>query len=487
MYKVNIEEFESTGWLHAFNDQFFYRTRNNIYKKKDSAWQPLCGFKNETEESYRAFFAENFWNVQTAEQGNNYSSIHISKDEESNYQLLDCKSLSGLLLFDRINKQYVGAGYYNKVEGFMLGNLQEKTPIKLIEGDFFNDILQYGEYFIVRGRSDDSALICFDHSLNELWRTPLAYSSSAMRGLPCHPEIYQDIVYLNMPENAYYQKTPTPMDIGAFCAKTGQPLWSETLPCCALNADLHGSEVYIASNQFLQIRDVTTGQVVWEMLPFWSEDETPCHLYPLNEQDLLVSFQFKNIALVLNRADNTIKQTITLPEKSHYCLSTTSLPIKISDNRWLCGGGYTHFTQNTRNSVVVTVDLDNSQPAVVEATIKPRPKHKLKGKTVENGEKEYFLEINHSDLEEVIRYGIIILQNFGHDKGTHMPPFKTDRKHNGKIHVSVIKKSLITDKTDEEVNEAVSAIKVITEHSLQSVDLKAGNGKDNFVIDIELI
>ena len=292
-----------------------------------------------------------------------------------------------------------------------------------------------------------------------------------------------------MPEHAYYQKTPTPMDIGAFCAKTGQPLWSDTLPCCARNADLHGSEVYIASDQFLQIRDVPTGEVVWEMLPFWSDDESPCHLYPLSENDLLVNFQFKNFAWVINRSDNSIKQTITLPEKSYYCLSTTSLPTKVADNRWAWEAEYTNFTQNTRNSAVVTIDLDNSQPEDAEATIKPRPKHKLKGKTVENGEKEYFLEIDHDNLDEVVRYGVIIIKKCAHNKGLGCayPRLKPDRKHNGKIHVKVKKKSLNTDKTDAEIMTALADIKMLCEYTFQTLNIRAGKGKGELVVDIELI
>lgn len=487
MYKINIEEFEDTGWVHYLNQQVYYLTRNNIYKQQERAWLPLYGYIKSSEKNNLSFFAENFWHFQSTKQGNDYSSINIDKDDKNYYQLANCAFLSDRLLFDQNNKQYVGVGYYNKVEGLILGNLQKQKPSKLVEGDFFSDILQYGDYFIVRGGSDDSALICFDHSLNELWRTPLAYSSRAMRGLPCYPEIYQDIVYVNMPENAFYQKTPTPMDIGAFCAKTGQSLWSDTLPCCARNADLHGSEVYIASDQFLQIRDVTTGKVVWEMLPFWSEDESPCHLYPLNESDLLVNFQFKNFAWVINRSDNSIKQTITLPEKSYYCLSTTSLPTKVADNRWIWTASYTNFTQNSRNSAVVTIDLDNNQPEDAEATVKPRPKHKLKGKTLENGEKEYFLEIDHDNLDEVIRYGVIIIKNFGHDKGCAYPRLKPDRKHNGKIHVKVKKKSLNTNKTDAEIITALADIKMLCEDTFQSLNIRAGNGKGELIVDIALI
>jgi len=487
MYKVNIEEFESTGWLHSVQNQVFYQTRNNIYKQEGGNWRPLYYYIKSSEENNLSFFAENFWHFQAVEQSNTYDSINIEKDEGSNYQLPNCAFLSNSLLFDRVNKQYIGVGRYNDVRGVLLGDLQENKPAKFIEGRFFNSTIQYDEFFIIRSRDETKGLVCFDKSLNELWKTPLAYSGSAMRGLPCYPELYQDIVYLNMPEHAYYQKTPTPMDIGAFCAKTGQPLWSDTLPCCARNADLHGSEVYIASDQFLQIRDVTTGKVVWEMSPFWSEDESPCHLYPLNEQDLLVNFQFKNIALVINRTDNSIKQTITLPEKSNYCLSTTTLPTKIADNHWLWEAEYTHFTQNSRNSAVVTIDLDNSQPEDAEATIKPRPKHKLRGKTVANGEKEYFLETDHNNLDEVIRYGVVIIKNFAHDKGRAYPLLKPDRKHNGKIHVKVIKKSLNTNKTDAEINTALADIKMLCEDTFQSLDIRAGNGKGELVVDIELV
>ena len=176
-----------------------------------------------------------------------------------------------------------------------------------------------------------------------------------------------------------------------------------------------------------------------------------------------------------------------MPEKSYYCLSTTSLPTKVANNRWTWTASYTNFTQNTRNSAVVTIDLDKNQPEDVEAAIKPRPKHKLRGKMLENGEKEYFLEIDHNNLDEVIRYGIIIIKKFGHDKGCAYPRLKPDRKHNGKVHVKVKKKSLNTNKTDVEIMTALADIKMLCEYTFQTLNIRAGNGKDELVVDIELI
>ena len=56
--------------------------------------------------------------------------------------------------------------------------------------------------------------------------------------------------------------------------------------------------------------------------------------------------------------------------------------------------------------------------------------HKLKGKTAESGEKEYFLEMTHHDLDEIVRYCIIILSNFVHEKGRAAQ----SSKHNGAIY-----------------------------------------------------
>ena len=485
MYKVSIEEFENIGWVHYFDEQVFYQTRDSVYKEVNNTWSLLYRRNKKDYEHDLVARCNLFW--LTSGKNNVWSSTLLKF--ESN-EIEGVTNVNGSLYgSELLNNQldYVANEIVNEAECIVLGNLKSANPQKIVACDFFAKIINYKETIIVRGRNDDSALICFDHHLNELWRTPLQYSRGGLRGLPCYPEIYKDIVYLNMPEYAFYQETPTPMDIGAFCAKTGQSLWSDTLPCCARNADLHGSEVYIASDQFLQIRDVTTGKVVWEMLPFWSEDESPCHLYPLNENDLLVNFQFKNFAWVINRSDNSIKQTITLPEDSYYCLSTTTLPTKIADNRWAWEAEYTNFTQNSRNSAVVIIDLDNSQPEDAEATIKPRPKHKLRGKTVETGEKEYFLEIDHDNLDEVIRYGVIIIKNFGHDKGCAYPRLKPDRKHNGKIYVTVKKKSLDTDKTDAEIITALADIKMLCEDTFQSLNIRAGNGKDSLILDIKLI
>ena len=119
--------------------------------------------------------------------------------------------------------------------------------------------------------------------------------------------------------------------------------------------------------------------------------------------------------------------------------------------------------------------------------IKPRPEHKLKGKTVESGEKEYFLDMKHHDLDEIIRYCIIIIKNLAHDKGRIGLPNKPDRKHNGKVHVTIDKSELVTDKTDDEINESLYAIKAITEHTLKKLNITAGNKKDDFMVDIKLV
>lgn len=484
MYKVTIEEFDSTSWLYCFEDKVFLKTNNYIYEQLGGSWQPVYCIFYESEDKYISSFANSFWLLKKEK---NNVALHCIDSNKEKYKKLKGSFQSNSILFNKNLKNYIGIWQSNGDRGLAVGSLYEETPSYFIEGRFFNGVKQYESNFIVRGIGDNNALICLDSSLNEVWRTPLKYDDGAMRGLPCNPEIYNNVIYVNMPDWPRYQKKPTPMDIGAFSADTGEALWSDTLPCCARNADLHGSEVYIASDYFIQIRDVTNGEVVWEMEPFWQEDEVPCHLYPLDKQDLLVNFQFKNKALIINRNDKTIKQLITLPEKSNYCFSTTRLPIKLSETRWAWSLGFTDFKQGTRNSGVVFIDLDNDQPNEVEAVIKPRPEHQLKGKTVESGEKEYFLSMKHNDLDEVIRYCIIIIKNLAHDKGRIGLPNKPDRKHNGKVHVTIDKSALVTDKTDDEINESLYAIKAITEHALKKLNITAGNKKDDFIVDIKLV
>lgn len=510
MYTVTIEEFESTAWP-CVSDELYIRTRNYIYQKNKGKWQPAHNRFTLGNKQELGYFFNSFWSENLENNINTNTYLPIQAKPYKDVNTLLGLFLEGILL-DENQLDYIGLEVINREKFLVIGNLKEPEPSKRISFRLMNTITQYNDTVIVRGIFENASLTCFDKNLTKVWETPLECSDTGMRGLSGKPQLFNNIIYLNMPEDIRYQKTPTPMEIGAFSADTGEALWKDTLPCCVRNADLHGNEVFIASEYFLQIRDVTTGEVVWELEPFWEADEIPHHLYPLRDNDLLINFQFKGKALIIDRVSKTIKQTILFPEKSGYCFTTLSLPIKLSDTQWVWKTEFLHFTQKSRNSGVVTIDLDNTNnltkksanlPTVsqeyslsddngeaavlhTDVILKPRPTHKLKGKTVESGEKEYFLEMTHHDLDEIVRYCIIILSNFAHEKGRAGQSSKPDRKHNGNIHIKINKAAIVTDKTDVEVEAQLQTIKVINEHTFKYLDIKSGNNSE-FLIDIQLV
>lgn len=482
---------DSLFTIVRLDEGIYIQTTDFIYLYKGNEYQQLYSFYNGTNDksiNELVTFLDLFWLITEGSPNNSYVPVNIPYIENL---VPIYGSFSNGILVDKQELNYIAEHTYAKEKSLIIGTLTDDKPKYKLPSNILGNILQYKDKFIVRGRNNDSALICLDSTLSEVWRTPLKSSQCAMRGLPCSPEIYQDIVYVNMPEDPVYQPATQPkkipMDIGAFSADTGEPIWKDTLPCNTRNADLHGSEVFIACDYFIQIRDVKTGKVIWEMAPFWAEDEIPNLLYPLNEQDLLLNFQFKNKALILNRTDKSIKQVITLPEKSYYCFGTTDQPIKVSDTQWLWTVEFTNPIANARNSGVVTIDLDNNQTKEHTAQIKPRPNYTLKGKKMEHGEKEYFLDMSHHDLDEVIRYCIIVIKNFAFEKGRYGFPTKPDRKHNGKIHVAIDRASLDTDKSEQELLSALATIKKATEDKFSVSRLKAGNNKNEFDVRIQLV
>ncbi|WP_077338236.1 hypothetical protein [Pseudocolwellia agarivorans] len=510
MYTVTIEEFESTAWP-CVSDELYIRTRNYIYQQHEGKWLPAQNRFSLGDHQELRYLFNSFWSKYEENNINMYSYLPIQSKPYKDVNTLQGLFLEGVLL-DENRLDYIALEVINRKDFLVIGNLKEPEPSKRILFSLMDTITQYNNHVIVRGIFENASLTCFDKNLTKVWETPLEYSRNGRRGLTGEPQLFDNIIYLNMPERISHQKIPTPMEIGAFSADTGEALWKDTLPCCVRNADLHGNEVFIASEYFLQIRDVTTGNVVWELEPFWEADEIPHHLYPLSGNDLLINFQFKGKALIIDRVSKIIKQTIIFPEKSGYCFTTLSLPIKLSNTQWFWDTEFLHFTQNSRNSAVVTIDLDNTNnitqgsdsPAEIsqkntlsegdtESTIlhtdvilKPRPKHKLKGKTVESGEKEYFLEMTHHDLDEIVRYCIIILSNFAHEKGRAGQSSKPDRKHNGNIHVTINKAAIVTDKADSEVKKHLQNIKVVSEHTFERLDIKSGNNSE-FLIDVQLV
>jgi len=485
MYKIYLEEFDSTLDYEA--DKLCSRSFAYILKENDWVLQYCVDLSNN--ECNAVVFADEFW-VDYEEGEKVKRPINLYRGGQYDFDAQTYRFLEGGIVFsDGIT--YVAFAGHAEDWYLVSGILNESEPRNKIKSRFFPGLQQFQKDIIARSEEpDDPALYRFDNALNVIWKTPLSSNQEGVRGLTGAPQLFEDVIYLNLPDQVKYYG-PTPMAIGAFSAETGEPLWTKTLPCCVRNADLHEGEVYIASEFFLQIRDVRTGEITWELEPCWDEGHIPCHLIPLNGEDLLINFQFKSLAWILDRETKTITQRIHFPSGSGYCFSTMRWPQKHGKNRWLWSTEFVLFTHNMRNSALVTIDYDEAAPPQVDTTVgaKPRPKHTLKGVSLESGEKEYILTIDHDDLDEVVRYAMIILQNFAHEKGRCAGiSSKPDRKHNGKIHVEVIRKTLDTmDMKEDEVLERLNLIKLLTERRLNSVSFKAGNKKDKFSIDVALV
>ncbi len=484
MYRLKIEEFESVHQFCEVNSEKFVITDNLLYKASNGNWciEDLLGF--DIGLNFVIYFGYELWNCRPLEDGST-ARIPITNLD---YSVQDVFLYSGNILFPD-SDSYAGTARINGERVLCTGSLSESSPSNIYEGDFFTDVINYKSSIIVRGQRGNSSLFCFDEHLNKLWENSLENYDEGLRGLRGKPQLYDNIVYLNMPKEVSYKSELAPMAIGAFSADTGVLLWEQILPLCVRNADLVDDKVYISSEAFLQIRDVRTGAIIWEMEPFWGENEIPCNLIPLSGNDLLVNFQFQPFALVVDYKTQAVKQTIRFPKGSPYCFSTLCLPKKLGENRWVWSTEFQNFTDNTRNSGLVFIEFDESFEDDVNCIeVKTRPPYKLTGKLNDSGEREYYLAMSHGDLDEIVRYCIIIIKNLAHDKGRCGLPNRPDNKHNGKVFVQINKDALqILAKDEAEVLQKLSLIKTITENSLNELGFKAGNKKDTFLIDVELV
>lgn len=141
-------------------------------------------------------------------------------------------------------------------------------------------------------------------------------NNSFGRGFTADTQLCGELVIINMAHRNDYDEV-APMDIAAFKAASGERVWQLTLPYRARASQVFAEKLYIIAEQGLTLLDANTGEQLWEMPPFWHDEEigdtkaqsdtwatqsqrVPCLFYPLNEQYALLNFLFEGRCCIID-------------------------------------------------------------------------------------------------------------------------------------------------------------------------------------------
>lgn len=340
---------------------------------------------------------------------------------------------------------------------------QEDTDILELEGFF---VLETDNDYIY-GRENLEHLVCLDYQLQEKWRVKQelrCYSDEKNE-----PQIYQELVILNIGVD---NKTRKNFKIAAYKKIDGSLVWKQILDIEPHSSTLVGDKVYIAMGTQMIVLDANTGEIILNE-PHGFHNNTHHSVYP-----------FKNYLCAFSKPDSSIRvftpdgksliQDVELP--SPYAPLAKCQPLEHEGKLYQVLGPNNISLAGACGGLLIMSESDDGQEPVVE--VEERPYHSVMTAENDKGEHEIVITMSHDDLEDVLRFGEIILKQTAYLKGQQMYPAETrDKKHNGLISFYVDPSRLPKD-----AGEKIEQMGQEVEEWLKTHDILSGDGKRNITI-----
>ena len=466
MFSALIKEISNSAFLHDENGYFYIEDENAIYI---SNFQELLSLEEDQSPYY---FEGQFW------LGDYYAAESFTLDKQGNKQIKP-------YFFDDSTKVVSDCAYHiREYEGLERYDSKDKLINKL-DGEY-RYLLSSESYLFI---TQFGKLFAYDLDLNKKWQ--VTTKKRCFSGVPNSidaPQYYQasDLVIINFGEHDTPERGE--FEINAYQAATGDLVWQQivsTTPSCS---HLSGNKVYVCVADELIILAAATGEILHRVkypLNEPSDGYPPVNfMYPYEDKLLLVSP--KHGLVQLRTGDcKTVLQNIHVPLPYTTCFHP---PVLHEDKVYFSLTHANSFNNTMKGGVLVLTennDLKSNADEYVEAEIETRPEMTVTLVSNISGQDVYQVTIEHDNLDDIIRFGTIALKEVAFKYGKYSSATDTNKNHQGELLLKVNSQGL--QMNHDELSQKLAIIKQRVEANLISSMVKSGDGKNSFVVDIELV
>jgi hypothetical protein len=468
MFSALIKEISNSAFLNNENGCFYIKDENVIY---NGNCQELLSLEEDQSPYY---FEGNFWF------GDYYADESFTVDNKG-------LKLHKPFFFDHgtlLNKEHFYRTKSRRVHGLEQYNFSGEL-VKKIEGRL-RYLIQSADLLFVLGKG---ALLAYDFDLNKKWQ--VSTTKSCFSGVPNSmdaPQYYKasDLVIINFGEHDTPERGE--FEINAYQAETGALVWQQIVSTSPSCSHLSGDKVYVCVDDELIILAAATGEVlhrVKHQLNEPSDGYPPVNfMYPYQDKLLLVSPKQGLVQLRTSDA-KTILQNIHVPLP----YTTSFHPPVLHDDKVYFSLTHANSFNNTMKGgiLVLTQDknIESNADEIVEVNIEARPPMTVTLVKGALGQDVYQVTIDHDNLDDIIRFSTIALKEVAFRHGKYSSATDTNKNHHGQLLLKVNRQGLKISL--DELSQKLAIIKQRVEDNLISSRVKAGDGKNSFVVDIELV
>ena len=462
MFSALIKEISNSAFLHNENGCFYIKDKNVVYS---SSFKEIFILKGKQSPYY---FEGQFWF------GDYYAAESFTLDKQGNKQIKP-------YFFDDSTKVVNDCAYHiREYEGLEKYDSKGKLVHK-VEGEYSYLVSSVNHLFITQF----GKLFGYDLDLNKKWvvTTEKRCFSGVPNGLGA-PQYYQtsDLVIINFGEHDTPERGE--FEINAYHAETGELAWQQIVSTSPSCSHLSGDKVYVCVVDELIILAAATGEVLHRVTHQLNEPKDaypPVNfMYPYQDKLLLVSPKHGLVQLRTGDCE-TILQNIHVPLPY-----TTSFhpPVLHDDKVYFSLTHANSFNNAMKGGILVLSQVDEAEK-FVEAVIEERPNTVIELAQNTAGEEVYQVAISHDDLDDIIRFSTITLKEVAFKYGKYKSSTDKNENHHGKLLLMVDSQKL--NLNADELKQKLAIIKQRVEANLVSSRVKAGDGKSDFVVDIELV
>lgn len=357
-----------------------------------------------------------------------------------------------------------------KDPGLFLKRVGREETLHLA-GDFIPGVRATRDRIIFR--EGGFGVLCCNRSLEVVWQfntTKEIFSRARST-----PILFGETAIVNLGEKA--DEARGEFDILAFDLRDGRIRWQAVVPTSPGSSELYGSRLFTIAGPRMFVIDAASGEIVVDA-PHGFASELRHQLFPMGEY-LIAASEPDSVIHVFSADGGTLLQRIQVP--APYQPLRVQEPIFWKGKVFMqlvirgleCRGAY---------GALLTLEEEEAKGEQRERTVHIPERPKMTVLTLETpaGEHELAIGVSLDDVDEIIRYGTILLKELAYFRGPRVGS-ELDPKHNGVLRL-MVDGSRIKKSDMGRLNEIAGC----AEHHFSSLGFKAGNGKSDFKVTVEV-
>lgn len=481
MYKASVFETSDSAFL-LLSDDVYIKDSNGVYKA-DLSEVMYGGFGDLYVKDGDVWLHDLVKNSSVLAGSNNNPLPYIIGDEK----------MAGLCYFSKKHSER-GISKFS--------NSGKELSFFPVDSSFYFSVNE--DHIFIRSRKK---MVCLDLEFNEIW--DIVLNKRPFTDLDRSPQLLASSELLILNSGEVVTGNRGDFEINAYHSDNGSLVWQHIIDKSPSFSKLINDKVYVWDNEHILILDAATGEVLVRERHGYTHPEhrsfSRGSVYPLEngkETDLLLICEDDG-GVQINTFDcKTIKQAIYAPDP--YTISGNTPPvfhnkkvyIKLTHQDWdnnTMKGAFMVLSQtdSEENEIVPCLDGITGNPLITDTeicsygVIKPRPPVNVSLMEDANGELIYSVTIEHSDYDDIIRFGIITLKEVAFKHGSYTSATETNKRHSGKLVLNIK-----TDLSSGPENYLIDKFKIIknsVEKNLADSNVLAGDGVNNFSVDVNVI